>query len=411
MTGALLVIGGGLAGIKTIEAARDAGHTGAIILATDENHLPYDRPPLSKEALSGNEFTIPMLWTKERYAEQAVELRLGLKAKRLERERKTVHFEGGQHIGYEKLVIATGARARPLPGAALPGIHTIRTVGDAQSITVELARRPDVVIIGAGFIGAEVASAARQRGCTVTILEAAPVPLLRALGPEMGRHCISFHQKNDVTLLTDQKIQGFTGSTHVTGVVTEHGTIPAGLVVVGIGSIPNAEWLQGSGLDIGNGVLCDEFGYADWSGEIFAVGDISAWHEPELGTHKRHEHWTAATEQAKLVGRTLAGKRPGRSTLVPYFWSDQHGTKIQMLGTAHVDDKIVALHGSPGEDTFLVAYHQGNEVSALLAFGMPRHIAKMRKNFVPGQDLGTLRDEAERINTNTPIRATLAQVG
>lgn len=408
MNETLLVVGGGLAGVKTIEAARDAGHTGPIILATDENDLPYDRPPLSKETLSTVTPTNTTLWTQDRYAEQSVDLRLGLKAATLDRDHKNVHFENATSIGYDKLVIATGARARLFPGADLPGIHTIRTLTDAQNIARELAKKPHVVIIGAGFIGAEVASTARQRGCEVTIIEAASVPLLRALGEEMGRHCISFHEKNGVSLLTDQKIQGFTGSTHVTGVITSSGTIQAGLVVVGIGSSPNTDWLQGSGLNIDNGVFCDENGHADNSGDVFCVGDVSAWLDPLLGTHQRHEHWTAATEQAKIVGQALAGLHPTSPLRVPYFWSDQHGTKIQMIGTAHPNDEIAVLYGSVGEGTFLVAYHQNSKVSALLAFGMPRLIARHRKNFVPGQDLATIRTETERINAPAPIRSSLA---
>lgn len=405
MSGGLLVVGGGVAGLKTIETARDAGYAGRITLASDEELLPYDRPPLSKEALDPLGTEINLLWDAGRYADLGVEVRLGERAVRLDRDGKSVHFQSGRKAGYDKLVIAAGARARPFPGDVPPGVHTIRTIQDAQSIAARLAGQPDVVVVGAGFIGAEIASTARRHGCKVTVLEAAPVPLNRALGPVMGKRCADLQERNGVTVLTNQRILGFTGSHHVTGVETESGSVPAGLVVVGIGAIPNTEWLSNSGLDVGNGILCDEQGYADASKDIIAVGDVSSWFDPVHGSHHRHEHWTAAVEQGKIAGRQLAGNQDPPVRSVPYFWSDQHGTKIQMVGTARPQDDIAALHGEINEEAFMVAYHRNGEVSALLAFGMPRLIARHRKQFSPGQALDVVVGVAETLSGRPAVPA------
>lgn len=385
----LLVVGGGIAAVKTVEAARSAGYSRSIVIVSDESALPYDRPPLSKQALAQGASPV-LLWEVEDYKAHDVLLKTGIQATRLDREHKTVYFNDGQAISYEQLVIATGARAREFPGEMPRGIHTIRTLQDAADIAGQLAKQPSVVVIGAGFIGAEVASTARSMGCEVTILEAGQVALHRVLGPIMGKRCETLHESRGIKILTNQKVLGFVGSDFVQGVQTEEATHRAELVIIGIGAMPNVEWLSGSGVPVSNGVLCDEKGRVLDSDSEYAVGDVASWVESGLSTHKRHEHWSSATEHAKIVGQLLAGDQREIKKGVPYFWSDQHGIKIQMLGVPETEDQIEMLNGDLEDDSFLVAYHKEGQASALLSFGMPRKLAKLRKTFVPGQPVNDI---------------------
>jgi 3-phenylpropionate/trans-cinnamate dioxygenase ferredoxin reductase subunit len=369
------------------------------------------RLPLSKAVLTGDYDRRALIPREEHgYTALNVTLRPGKTAAALNPGARQVTFTHGTSIGYDTLVIATGARARTLPLPALDGVRTIRTIQDSTTIAGKLAAKPRVAVIGAGFIGAEVASTANTLGCEVTILEAGTVPLRRALGPVMGHHCTTLHEANGITVLTGQTITGFTGDTHVRGVQTTDGVVPADLVAVGIGSIPNTEWLTGSGLAIDNGVLCDPTGHADQTGQIFAVGDVASWFDTETATHHRHEHWTSAIDQAKTVGRQLAGHPVERHDTQPYFWSDQHGVKIQMIGHAHPDDDIQILHGDTQTHKFLAAYHRDGAVTAVLAFNSPRLIARYRPLIIRRPSLQATHEFADTLEpgwatTQAPVPA------
>ncbi|MGJ8720274.1 MAG: NAD(P)/FAD-dependent oxidoreductase [Salinibacterium amurskyense] len=396
MSAGLVVVGGGIAAIRTVESARAAGYTGAITIVGDEVHLPYERPPLSKQVLTG-EFDPRVLFprSEDDLAGLSADIRLGVKATNLDRARQVVSLDDGSDLAYETLVIATGARARPLPFEVPPGVHVVRTLDDCRAIAQRLSSRPRVAIVGAGFVGLEVAATARAMGSEVTLIEAGRVPLVRALGPVMGANCAALHERNGVRVRTHGRVMGFTSAASVTGVILEDETVPAELVVVGIGAMPNHEWLQGSGLELGDGVLCSANGQADSSGTIFCVGDVAAWWSSEQNTHVRQEHWSSAVEQAKFVGAAIAGATTPPYDYQPYFWSDQYGMKIQMLGTAEPDDTLTVIAGSAAQGKFLAIYSHGQRVTALLSFGLIRELVRARPLFdrrAPLSDFLELRE-------------------
>lgn len=387
----LLVVGGGIAALRTVETAREEGFTGSITLVTDEPHPPYDRPPLSKLALKGDyDRRVVEVREQSTYPDIGVELIIDNAATTLDLGNKTVSCADGTIVHFNQLIIATGTRARTLQMTTPKGVHTIRTQHDSAVIAQALRTQPRVAVIGGGFIGAEVASTARELGCEVTIVEAAPIPLTRVLGNHVGQLCSNLHQANGVRVLTTQTLRGFMGKTHVTGVLTEDHEIPAELVVIGIGALPNTEWLEDSGLEISNGILCDEQGQclSAPTGDVYAVGDIASWFNPRTLKHERYEHWTSAVEQAQAVGKQLAGTFNGDEQPVPYFWSDQHGKKIQMLGTPGTNDDFHFITGTTGAFTFVGAYIRKGDITALLSIGAPRDFAKLRRK-VP---IGSHRD-------------------
>ncbi len=395
MSEKLLITGAGIAAIRVIEAARAAGYTGQITLVGAESHLPYERPPLSKQVLSGSwDERIIFPRTEDELNRLDVEFRLGVRAVSLDRELRQVSLDDGDVLSYDKLVIATGSRARELPFDHPPGVHTIRTLEDSLEIAAQLRTKPHVAVVGAGFIGLEVASTARAAGCEVTLIESGRVPLVRALGQTMGVHCAALHESNGVTVLTRGRVVGFTSDQRVTGVVLDDCVLPADLVVVGIGAIPNLEWLEGAGLRVNDGIECDSHGHADSSGTVFAVGDVASWWDGKLEAHVRHEHWTSASEQARHVGRLIAGESLAPHHSIPYFWSDQHGIKIQMAGTASAEDELVMLEGSLSTGRFVAAYTQGEQIRAILAFDSPRSFALQRGMLARGSTLSEVRERA-----------------
>ena len=398
----LVIVGGGVAGIRVVESARAAGFDGDITMICDEAHPPYERPPLSKQVLAGD-YDERILFPRDSGELDAlrIDMRLGIRAVALDRAGAAIELEDGERVLYDFLVIATGARARTLPFDHPAGVYTIRTIQDSLAISAELAGRPRVAVVGAGFIGLEVASTARALGCAVTLIESGRVPLVRALGQTMGVHCAALHESRGVNVLTRGRVVGFTANGRVTGVVLDDGVLPVDLVVVGIGAIPNVEWLEGSGLRLEDGVLCDEDGRADPSGRIYALGDVAAWWNPARRAHVRQEHWTSAGDQALHVGRLIAGEQVRPFATVPYFWSDQHGTKIQMAGVATDRDDLTVLHGSLPEGRFLATYSRDGDLTAILGFDSPRLVAHYRALLSRG---GTLADARALADKLTPAR-------
>lgn len=292
----LVVVGASLAGLRAVEAARKAGFDGAITLIGAEKHLPYDRPPLSKDFLDvtepGAETPIPFFRSDEVFADELqVELILGSPATKLDAERKIV-FIGDREVPFDALVIATGSKLRTLPDTEhLDGVHGLRTLDDSLAIRTALDAGARTVVIGAGFIGSEVAASAKKRGLSVTVVEALPTPLVRATGTEMGAAIASLHERNGTTLLCGTGVKGIEGDDgRVQRVVLHDGThLDADLVVVGIGVSPNTDWLEGSGLTLENGVVCDE---TLWTGVpgIYAAGDVANWMNPMFGVRQRMEN-------------------------------------------------------------------------------------------------------------------------
>jgi NADPH-dependent 2,4-dienoyl-CoA reductase/sulfur reductase-like enzyme len=384
--GALVVVGASLAGLRAVESARKAGFDGRITLVGAEAHLPYDRPPLSKEFLSAGAPIdhVPLCGHSELADDYGVDVLLGEPATGLDPDARVVHTRERQ-IPYSALIIATGARARELPGTSgLAGVHVLRTLDDARSVRRALDDGARTVVIGAGFIGSEVASAARERGLRATIVEALPAPMVRSVGPDLGPALASLHERNGTTLICGQEVTAVEGTGRVERVRLADGTsIEADLVVAGIGATPATEWLAGSGLPIDDGVVCDEHLRAGGA-DVYAAGDVARWHNPRFGTSMRVEHWSNAAEQGARAARNAlfpAVAEPYRT--VPYFWSDWYGSRIQFAGIADGDEHVVVSGDLTGE-RFVALYRRGDALSGALTLNGQRHIMRYRRLIARG---------------------------
>ncbi|HVX70071.1 MAG TPA: FAD-dependent oxidoreductase [Mycobacteriales bacterium] len=382
----LVVVGASLAGLRAAESARRSGFTGAITLVGAEEHLPYDRPPLSKDFLTTDAEPAPTLLRDETVLRDLdIHLRLGTTATGLDTEDRVVATDAGD-VAFTSLVLATGATPRMLPGAGrLRGVHVLRTLDDARAIRRAVDAGARTVVVGAGFIGSEIASSARARGCDVTVVEALPTPLARPVGETMGRVLAALHEKHGTRLRVGVGVDGLEGDGDVRAVRLADGTrIQADLVVIGIGVTPNVAWLAGSGLEIGDGVECDAHLCAGVAG-VYAAGDIARWHNPTFDTRMRLEHWTIAAEQGGVAGRNAVD--PAAATAfetVPYFWSDWYGKRIQMVGVASGADEIATVAGDPDGDTFVVLYRHGDRLLGALTLEARSQVMKYRAMLATG---------------------------
>ncbi|NEC26379.1 oxidoreductase [Streptomyces sp. SID8111] len=377
----IVVVGASLAGLRAVETARRSGFTGEVVLVGAEEHLPYDRPPLSKAFLTGggNGRRSPEPFrTREQLAELGVELRLGRRALGLDAANRTVVLDDGG-LPFDRAVIATGAYARPLPGAPDDDrIHLLRTWDDAVRLSSRLRPGARVLVVGAGFIGSEIASSALSLGCEVTVVEAGQWPLERALGAEMGLACVELHRRAGVTVHLGTGVQGI--EPHDDGLTARLSTgvrLTVDLVVVGIGAAPATDWLDGSGVVVEDGAVCDATLETAVPG-VFAAGDVARRHDPVSGRSVRLENWTNAAEQGVLAGRRAAGLTGSPYAPVSYFWSDWHGTRIQMLGTSDADEAVV-LDGDPADGAWVAGYRRGDQVVGVLAVARPAEIMKYRR--------------------------------
>lgn len=377
-----VVVGGSLAGLRAVEAARRSGFAGTITLIGAEDHLPYDRPPLSKAFLSADpEIPTSTEFRTRQHLERelGVELLLGSPATGLDTDEQYV-LVGGGRVPYDSLVVATGARLRSLPGTeGIAGVCGLRTVDDAITIRRGLDGGARTVVIGAGFIGSEVASAARARGLQVTIVEALPTPLVRATGARMGAAIAALHERHGTSLLCGRTVQAVRGTGRVEDVLLDDGTVlPADLVVVGIGISPNTEWLQGSGLDLSNGIVCDQ---TLWTGSegVYAAGDVARWPNEVMAETQRTENWTAAAEQGAAAARNaLDPSQASDYGTVPYSWSDWYGSRIQFVGSPN-SDEIQVVDGDPTSGGRWVAlYRRGGRLIGALTVSAPTEIMKYR---------------------------------
>ncbi len=386
----IVVVGASLAGARAVHSVRAAGHDGPLTLIGAEPHLPYDRPPLSKEFLTGDQEPGSLSLDPDgAYEDLDVEVMLSTHAVGLDVAARTVAVApaaGGnaETVPFDGLVIATGAAARSLPGTeGIRGIHTLRTVDDAQAIREGLDAGARVAVVGGGFIGSEVAASATARGCDVAVIEAAPAPLMRGLGAEMGTRVGALHGQNGVELRLGVGVDGVLVADRVEAVAMADGSrVEADLVVVGIGVVPNTEWLEGSGLQIDNGVVCDEMLCCGPPG-VYAVGDVArapnGWLGPLRGSEPvRVEHWTAAVEHGMAVGRNLVA--PGEAqpyNSVPFVWSDQYDARIQIAGHPDADDEVDVLVGSGR--SFLAGYRRNGRLSAVMALDAIRPFVRFRR--------------------------------
>lgn len=375
----LVVVGASLAGLRAVEAARRKGFAGTITLIGAEGHLPYDRPPLSKEFLTADAEPAYFRAEDTLRSELDVDLRLGTPATALLPDERVV-VAGEEEISYTAAVLATGATARNLRGAPeLRGVHTLRGIDDALAIRAKLVPGVRVVVIGAGFIGSEVACSARRRGADVTVVEAAPVPLVRAVGERLGAACSALHERNGTIVRCGAGVETIEGTETVEGVrLTDGTTLPADLVIVGVGVTPATEWLEGSGLRIDDGVICDEHLATDAPG-VYAAGDVARWRNPLFDESMRLEHWTTAAEQGMLAARNAIGPAEAREcATVPYFWSDLYDNRIQFVGVPDAEE-IAVVSGDLASDSFLALYRRDDLVIGALGLNQRRPVMKLRQ--------------------------------
>ena len=386
----IVIVGASLAGLRAAETLRAEGFEGSITVVGDEPHLPYDRPPLSKQVLRGE-------WDAERVAlpaarNEALDLtwEVGVAATGLDQAARTVALADGRQLPHDGLVIASGAAPRHLPGTEhLDRVHALRTIDDALAVRRRLeAGVGRVLVVGAGFIGAEVAASCREAGVEVTMVEPLPAPLARVLGPEMGGVVADLHRDHGVDLRVETGVEAVVegpepGSPlHVT--LTDEQVVEADVVVVGIGVIPNTGWLHSCGLLIEDGVLCDATPLA--APGIVACGDVARWPNTLFDEVMRVEHWEHALDMgAHAARRLLAGDGPGEPfTPVPFFWSDQYDRKIQLAGRVRPTDQIEVVAGSIADRRFCALYGREGRVVGALTMNMPAKVIRYRRQISEG---------------------------
>ncbi|MEU2746197.1 FAD-dependent oxidoreductase [Streptomyces collinus] len=373
----VVVAGAGMAGVQTAVALRERGFTGDVILLGAEPHQPYDRPPLSKAVLlgksEGSAFDVD-------FEALGVELRLGCEVLGLRPADHELDTEDGP-VPYDVLVVATGAEPVRLPGAeGVPGVHLLRTLDDAERLRPVLARRHDIVVVGAGWIGAEFATAAREAGCAVTVVEAAERPLAGALPAEVAAPMTGWYADAGVTLRTHARVERVEPG----AVLLDDGSrLPAGAVVVGIGARPATAWLAGSGIELGSHgeIVADEHLRTSVP-DVYAVGDCASFPSGRYGERLLVHHWDNALQGPRTVAVNIVGQATGETPAVydpvPYFWSEQFGRFVQYAGHHAAADTLL-WRGDPAGPAWTVCWLRGERLVALLAVGRPRDLAQGRR--------------------------------
>ncbi|GAB3835732.1 NAD(P)/FAD-dependent oxidoreductase [Kribbella italica] len=387
----VVVVGASAAGLSAAESLRSKGYDGKLTLIGEEPHPPYDRPPLTKQVLSG-------VWEPERVvlrdqtaiSKLDADVRLGQTAVGLDVSQRTLRLgprtagpdparrepqsgqagTGVEQLAFDGLVIATGVRARRLPGSELAGVHTVRTLDDALALRSALLSGPRVVVVGAGFLGTEVAAAARGLGLDVTLVDPGPAPLQRQFGVRVADLVAQTHSDHGVRLRMNSGVTRFVSTEgRVTGVeLTDRTVLAADVVVVAIGAVPATEWLADSRLPIGDGLECDATCRA--APGIYAAGDVASWYNPRFDRRMRVEHRLNATEQGSAVAANLLGADQPFAP-VPYFWSDQYDVRLQAYGIFPRDATTTVVHGDPSDRRFAVAYVENGTVVGVLGWNCP----------------------------------------
>lgn len=381
----VLVVGASAAGLGTAEALRRKGYQGRLTVLGAETHLPYDRPPLSKQVLAGTwEAERTQLRTQEVLDGLNAEFLLGDAAVALDAATRTVRTASGRELSADAVVVATGLRARTLPGHAdLRGVHVLRTLDDAAALRSELQDAARVVVVGNGVLGAEIAATAAQRGPDVTLVGLQAAPLADQFGPRIAGLLGELHTQQGVRLRSGTTVDGLTSDQgRVSGVRLPSGeTLPADVVVLAIGCIPATEWLVDSGLRLEDGVVCDAHCRA--ADGIYAVGDVARWHHDTWGRSLRLENRTNAIEQTLAVAANILGEnRP--YTPVPYFWTDQFNAKIQVYGAPSADADVTVVEGSEREHRFVALYSRAGRATGVLGWNMPKQARRHRQVLVDG---------------------------
>jgi 3-phenylpropionate/trans-cinnamate dioxygenase ferredoxin reductase subunit len=395
-----VVVGAGLCGGTAVHTLRQEGFDGRVVLVGEESDLPYERPPLSKEYMRGEQsldslFLQPSSW----YEDNGVEPRLGTRATVVDSRNRAIELSDGERVGYDALLLAAGGRPRQLPGEPLARVHYLRTVPDADRIRSELERGRHLVVVGAGFIGAEVAASARTLGLEVTCLEMLDVPLERALGKEMGQIYAGIHRDHGVDLRTGEGVESIEETDGGVLVRTTRGAaIEGDVVVVGVGIEPNIELGESAGARIENGIVVDEFCRTTVDG-VFAAGDVANHWHPIFERHVRVEHFDNAIKHGAAAARNMMGK-PERYDDPHWFWSDQYDHNLQYAGDAARWDEIV-VRGSTDERSFVAFYLDDGAVLAALGLNRGKDVRRamklIRNRTKP--DPALLRDEDVDLRT------------
>jgi NADPH-dependent 2,4-dienoyl-CoA reductase/sulfur reductase-like enzyme len=396
--GDLVIVGASLAGLRAAEAARTDGFAGTIVLVGEESCPPYDRPPLSKAFLDGDVDDTTFRDHETLVETLGLDLRLGVRATGLDITTRTISSTAGD-IAYGALIIATGSAARHLPGRHdFSGVHVLRTVDDARAVRSELDTAQHVVVVGGGFIGSEIAAVARERGAVVTIVEAAPIPLERAVGAT-GGSLMDLHRSRGIDVRTGVAVSEIVGDTAVQSVVLADGTdLKADLVVVGVGSTPATDWLEGTEIrldPLDRGVVCDA---TLWTGvpDVWAAGDVAHWPNAVFERTMRLENWTSAAQQGAHAARNALAAEPVPYETVPYYWSDWADDRIQFVGVP--DGEVTeTVHGGIGSGSAVVLYGHDDKIVGALTLNEPRHIMKLRRLIVSRASLQQARDLVESI--------------
>ncbi len=380
------VVGASIAGLSAAEELRRGGFTGSILLVDAQRHLPYDKPPLSKKSLAdGWEPTQAQLRPASHYEVLDVELALGDGARALDPAARTVSLESGRTITAQHVVIATGARARSLPGVHSERVLTLRGVDDASAMRRLLVPGARLLVVGGGFVGAEVAAMASQHGVEVTIVEAAPSPFFGVLGEQVGHALGEAHRRRGVRIEAGVAVRAVhEEDAGVCVELADDRRMAADVVLVGLGTAPNIEWLAGSGLALGDGVQCDRSGRSSVSG-VYAAGDVACWAGPHGRAGMRGQHWTLAREQGSAVAKLILG-RPDEAPLsaAPYFWSDQFDLRLQSFGHLAGHDACELVWGSYAEEKFVVRYYRAGRLCAAVGVNGARELRTHRAELEQG---------------------------
>lgn len=396
-----VVIGAGHAGGRAVEAMRNAGFEGEIVLVGAEKHLPYERPPLSKEILQAkSDYIFPYIRPQEYFDEQKIELRLGNAATAIAPMAKSVTLADGETISYDKLLLTTGGRVRtlPLPGDNLNGVHYLRTLDEGHAIEAALGKGKKLVVIGGGFIGLEVAASARQRGGSVTVLEIADRLMGRGVPHSISQYFLDLHLSNGVDIHLGTGVERIEGDGVVSGITTSTGEhLDADMVVIGIGIIPETDLAEDAGLKVKNGIIVDEFCRTSAT-DIYAAGDVTSHFSPFAGRHIRLEAWQCAQNMAIVAAKIMCGEEAAYSE-VPWMWSDQFGTNLQVAGLPDTWDNIVG-RGDAASGNYIGFVLNGGNISGAIALNQPRDLRLARRMM----DAGKEYTAAELADTANSIR-------
>ncbi|OBB77264.1 NAD(P)/FAD-dependent oxidoreductase [Mycobacterium sp. 852014-52144_SCH5372336] len=371
----IVIVGGGLAAARTAEQLRRSEYSGPVTIVSDEDHLPYDRPPLSKEVLRSETDDVS-LKPAEFYEENDITVLLGNGARSVDTATQTLTLADGTELPYDELIIATGLVPKRIPSFPdLAGIHVLRNYDESVALRQEAGSARRAVVVGAGFIGCEVAASLRKLGVEVALVEPQPAPLASVLGEQIGELVARVHRAEGVDVRCGVGVSEVRGSDRVETVVLSDGTeLEADLVVVGIGSRPSTDWLEGSGLKLDNGVVCDDHGRAS-APHVWAIGDVASWRH-NLGHQVRVEHWSNVADQARVLVPAMLGQEPPTAVSVPYFWSDQYDVKIQCLGEPEAEDVVHVVEDDGRK--FLAYYERDGVVAGVVGGGMPGKVMKVR---------------------------------